>query len=178
MKNSNSHLHSHLSIAPSLISRTCQHLFEHNLLTFYSSIMSLPNAQNFVSTLCLFPLPHQLGAPYFDGKDVTDFLIKWEDLTLDWSDNQRIKKIPLYSDKLIGRCLKTQPTYTVADWDEFKDVLLEEFKDDDEQQKRNTEAYLQCLVQHMRKEKNPTAGRYRAFISNSQNELLSWLTEP
>ena len=69
--------------------------------------MSLPNAQTFGLTLCLFPLPQQVGAPYFDGKDVTDFLIKWEDLTLDWSDDQRIKKIPLHSDKLIGRCLKT-----------------------------------------------------------------------
>ena len=69
--------------------------------------MSLRNAQNFGSTLCLFPLPDQVGAPYFDGKDVTDFLIKWEDLTLDWSDDRRIKKIPLYSDQLIGRYLKT-----------------------------------------------------------------------
>ena len=92
--------------------------------------MSLPNAQNIRSTLCLFPLPHQVGAPYFDGKDVTDFLIKWEDLTLDWSDDQRIKKIPLYSDKLIGRYLKTWPSYTGADCDQFKDALLKEFKDD------------------------------------------------
>ena len=58
-----------------------------------------------------------------------------------------------------------------------RSALLEEFKDDGEEQKRNPEAYLQCLVQDMRKEKNPTAGRYRAFISNSQNELISWLTE-
>ena len=41
---------------------------------------------------------------------------------------------------------------------------MEEFKDDDKEQKRNTEAYLQCLVQEMRKQKNPTAGRHRAFI--------------
>ena len=26
--------------------------------------MPLPNAQNFGSTLCLFPLPYQVGAPY------------------------------------------------------------------------------------------------------------------
>ena len=41
---------------------------------------------------------------------------------------------------------------------------MEELKDDDEEQKRNTEAYLQCLVPDMRKEKNPTADRYWAFI--------------
>ena len=138
--------------------------FENNLLTFYSSIMSLPNVQNFGSTLCLFPLPQQVGAPYFHGKDVTDFLIKWGDFTLDWSDDQRIKKIPLYSDELIGRYLKTWPSYTGRDWDEFKDALLEEFKNDDEEQKTNTESYLQCLVQDMQKEQNLTAGRFRAFI--------------
>ena len=81
----------------------------------------------------LFPLPYQVGAPYFNGRDVTDFLIKWEDLTLDWSDDQRIKKITLYSDKLIGCYLNTWPSYTGADWDEFKNTLLKEFKDDNEE---------------------------------------------
>ena len=41
---------------------------------------------------------------------------------------------------------------------------MEEFKDDEKEQKRNREAYLQCLVQDIRKEKNPTADRYRVFI--------------
>lgn len=127
------------------------------------NVVPLP-LPNFGSALCLFPLPHQVGAPYFDGKDVTDFIIKWEDLTLDWSDDQRIKKIPLYSDKLIGRYLKTWPTYTGADWDEFKDSLLEEFREDDIEQQRNTETYLQNLVQEMRKETSPSVGKSRAFI--------------
>ena len=91
-------------------------------------------------------------------------MTKWEDLTLDWSPDQRIKKVPLYSEKLIGRYLKTWPTYAGADWEDFKEALLEEFKEDDEEQKRNTEAYLQCLVQELRKEKNPSAGKCRAFI--------------
>ena len=52
---------------------------------------------------------------------------------------------------------------------------MEEFKDDEEEQKRNTEAYLQCLVQDMRKEKNPTAARYRASIfefAEQANQLV------
>jgi len=43
------------------------------------------------STLSLFPLPHQLGAPYFDGINVIEFLASWKDLTMDWTDGQRIK---------------------------------------------------------------------------------------
>ena len=85
-------------------------------------------------------------------------------MTLDWSPDQRIKKVPLYSQKLIGRYLKTGPTYAGADWVDFKDALLEEFKEDDEEQKRNIEAYLHCLVQELRKDKNPSAGKCRAFI--------------
>ena len=65
---------------------------------------------------------------------------------------------------LIGRYLKTWSTYAGADWENFKEGLLEEFKEDDEEQKSNTEAYLQCLVQELRKEKNPSASKCRAFI--------------
>ena len=71
-----------------------------------------------------------------------DFVTKWEDLKLDWSPGQCIKKVPRYSEKLIGRHLKTWLTYAGADWQDFKAALLEEFKEDDEEQKRNTEAYL------------------------------------
>jgi len=52
--------------------------------------------------LTLFPLPHQMEAPFFDGKDVSDFILQWEDLTMDWLDGPKIKKIPLYCEKIIG----------------------------------------------------------------------------
>jgi len=43
------------------------------------------------SALCLFSLPHQLGAPYFDRININEFLTCWENLTMDWTDGQRIK---------------------------------------------------------------------------------------
>jgi len=36
-----------------------------------------------ISVLTLFPLLHQMGAPFFDGKDVSDFILQWEDLIID-----------------------------------------------------------------------------------------------
>ena len=105
-----------------------------------------------------------MSTPFLEGKDVMDFVTKWEDLTLDWLLDQCIKKVPLYSEKVIGRYLKTWPTYTGADWEDFEEALLEEFKEDDEEQKSNTEEYLQCLGQELRKEKNSSAGKCRAFI--------------
>ena len=38
------------------------------------------------STISLFPLPAQLGAPYFDSYNITDFIASLEELTLDWTD--------------------------------------------------------------------------------------------
>jgi len=35
------------------------------------------------SALSLFPQPYQLGVPYFDGINVSEFLALWEDLTSD-----------------------------------------------------------------------------------------------
>ena len=89
------------------------------------------NQANISSAISFFPLPHQMGAPYFDGKDVTDFIAHWEDLTIDWTDNQRIKKVPLYCEKLIGKYLKIFETYLTGNsWDDFGTVLVTEFKED------------------------------------------------
>ena len=42
--------------------------------------------------------------------------------------------------------------YVAADLEDFKEAPLEGFKKDNEEPKRNNEAYLQCLVQELRKE--------------------------
>ena len=96
-----------------------------------------------------------------------------ENLTLDWSDDQRIKKIPLYSKKLMGRYLKSWPSYTRADWDTFKEGLLNEFKEDDAEQQRNIKTYLNGLVYEMRKEQSPLAGQSQAFFKKNAFGVLS-----
>jgi len=106
-----------------------------------------------------------MGASYFNGKDVTDFIAHWEDLTIDWTDSQRIKKVPLYCERLICKYLKTFETYvTGTSWNEFQAALITEFKEDDMEQKKNMETYLQSLVQSMQMTKAPSVARYRAFI--------------
>ena len=51
---------------------------------------------NLSSMITLFPLPYQQGAPYFDGRDVTRFLNRWEGLTFEWNDEKKIKKMVAY----------------------------------------------------------------------------------
>jgi len=119
-----------------------------------------------ISALTLFPLPHQMGAPFFDGKDVSDFILQWQDLTMDWLDGSRIKKVPLYCEKIIGKYVKTLGTYICDNnWEGFVVELKSEFKDDDSEQQRNTEAFLQNMVQQMRQQQQDSlVSEYRSFI--------------
>ena len=32
---------------------------------------------------------------FVNGIDVSDFVVEWEDLTMDWTDGQGIQKVPL-----------------------------------------------------------------------------------
>ena len=50
------------------------------------------------SFVAFFALPSQMGALYFDGTDITDFINQWgrEYLTMDWTDLQKIRKVPGY----------------------------------------------------------------------------------
>jgi len=117
------------------------------------------------SALSLFPLPHQLGAPYFDGINVTEFLARWEHLTMDWTDGQRIKKMPLYCKTTLGLYIKELDIYREGEsWDDFTILLKSEFREDDSGQMRNTETYLQSIVQKMKKENDPSIAAYRTFI--------------
>jgi len=117
------------------------------------------------SALSLFPLPHQLGPPYFDRINVTEFLARWEDLTMDGTDGQRIKKMPLFCETTLGLYIKELDIYRDGEsWDDFTIVLKLEFREDDSEQMRNTETYLQSLVQKMRKENDPSIAVYRTFI--------------
>jgi len=121
--------------------------------------------QQLMLALTLFPLPHQMGAPYFDGTVITDFVVQWEYLTMDWKDGLRIKKIPLYCEKMVARYVKTLETYIKVDnWECFVKELKEKYKEDDMEQKRNTDADLQAMVQKVEIEKEPTILAYRSFI--------------
>ena len=127
-------------------------------------------AAAFIGTQCLFPFPGQDRAPYFDGKNITRFLKTWDDLTLNWPDDMKVRKIPLYCETLIGDYIKTLPTFKSIEererggsWMSFKREVLEEFRDDDEEQQKYTEGYLRRAVARMEKRGGGLA-EYRAFI--------------
>ena len=133
------------------------------------------NTSSLSSMITLFPLPYQQGAPYFDGKDVTKFLNRWETLTFEWNDEKKIKKMIAYCDEVTGRYIQTLPSYEQNDWAEFRKELLAEYKEEDGEQRRNTETYLQELAQYMRKDPNPSTPKCRTYIfefTERSNKLL------
>src|SRR5258705_9945298 len=115
----------------------------------------------FIGTQCLFPFPGQNGAPFFDRKNITQFLTTWEDLTLNWPEGIKIRKIPPYCKSTMGKYIRMLPSFEGGNWVNFKVEVLEEFKDDDEEQQKYTVAYLRKYVQQIRKSKDAD---YRAFI--------------
>src|SRR5258705_11495409 len=115
----------------------------------------------FIGTQCLFPFPGQNGAPFFDGKNITQFLTTWEDLMLNWPEGIKIRKIPPYWKSTMGKYIRMLPSFERGNWANFKVEVLEEFKDDDEEQQKYIVAYLRKYVQQIRKSKDAD---YRAFI--------------
>jgi len=83
-----------------------------------------------------------------------------------WLDGPYIKKVPLYCEKIIGKYVKTLRIYIRSNnWEVFVAELKSEFKDDDSEQQRNTEAFLQNMVQQMRQQQqDPSVSEYRSFI--------------
>ena len=114
-----------------------------------------------MGTQCQFRFPGHNGAPFFEKKNITQFLTTWEDLTLDWPEGIKIRKIPLYCKSIMGKYIRTLLSFERGNWASFKVKVSEEFKDDDEKQQKYTVAYLRKYVQQTWKSKDAD---YRAFI--------------
>ena len=101
-------------------------------------------------------LPNQEGPPYFDGRNITRFLKKWDDLMLNWPDDLKVRKVPLNCENLMGDYIKSLPTFKAIEegggsWLLFKNEMLGEFQDDDEEQQKYTEGYLRKAAIKMEK---------------------------
>ena len=112
----------------------------------------------------VFPHPGQTGAPHFSGKNVTAFVEDWERLTIDMSEGFRIQRLPLYCSSRISKYLgRISGVTNGVQWQAVKEILLEEFKYDDEEQKKNTEPYLRKLVIAISKKADVSPAEYRSF---------------
>lgn len=91
------------------------------------------------------PGPKTVGAPHFDGTNVTDFLEEWEIFCQDHglSQSMQVQRMPPYCDLFIGDYIKTLEEYIGRDWKELCKTLRKQYLSQDSRQKYYSRAYLE-----------------------------------
>ena len=80
------------------------------------------------------PLPGTPGTPYFEGKNITEFLERYEDICNNYQVTKAVSLLPRYCEASIGRIVKTLPEF-ISEKDKsmgqdialLRKVLLREF---------------------------------------------------
>ena len=90
------------------------------------------------------PYPGTPGTPFFDGRNVTDFLDRFSDLCEDYklSADEKMKRLPRYCDMRIGRTIETMKEWNLRDWTKFRQCLREEYESADQTQTYQSRAFL------------------------------------
>ena len=127
-----------------------------------SSLLPMPT-QNVILDFSQFiaaqiPLPGQLGAPYFNRKEVTKFVSSWERLSERYkiADKKMVNELVDYCEMNSGEYMATiideakRDMQGVANfreswWPKVRTGLLKNFKSDDSEQQRNKVTFLRSL---------------------------------
>ncbi len=84
---------------------------------------------------------------YFEEKNMTDFLERYEDFCDDYELNQidRFRKLSKYCDKIINDSIKTMIEYIDFNWQELKKMMKKKYEKDDTDQQLNSWIFLKIF---------------------------------
>lgn len=93
------------------------------------------------------PQPGTVGAPWFTGINVTDFLSEFDSICDDAHllETARVARVHRYCQPDIGRYLKGMPEWEDNQWEELKVVMKKEWEGTDDFQRTRTLAFLEAL---------------------------------
>jgi hypothetical protein len=93
------------------------------------------------------PQPGTVGAPWFTGTNVSDFLSEFDSMCDDahLTDAARITRVHRYCYPEISRYLKGIPEWEDGDWDTLKTVMRKEWEGTDDFQHTRTLTFLEVL---------------------------------
>jgi hypothetical protein len=93
------------------------------------------------------PSPGTVSAPKFDGTNATRFFDRFEVLAADHGLQQEafVDRMLLYCTAEVDRVISTFPEAFDRDWKEFRRVVQEEYKSQDEKELASTREYLNRL---------------------------------
>jgi hypothetical protein len=82
------------------------------------------------------PFPGTPGVRYFNGKQATDFLPRYEFMFREFDETERsvVKKFPLYCSGQIGATVDCLARYEAGCWKDIKAEVMEEFRAQDPEQ--------------------------------------------
>ena len=103
----------------------------------------------FVMTM---PQPGTPGTPFFQGKNVSEFLSRYEDMCEDYhvGNNERIRRLPRYCDMLIGQTIESLPDFVERRWTQLSKVMKKEYKAGDSIQQVNSRPFLESYKDKVR----------------------------
>lgn len=108
--------------------------------------------------------PNQ-GLPYFDGKNVSEFLRAFEELCEDHGVkiNTRVTRVVRYCSSQINTHLRMSAEYEEADWEKMKKMMIKEWEQTDDEQRMKTLAFLDELANSPRSEQGDIKAYCRQF---------------
>lgn len=110
----------------------------------------------------VMPAPRTVGAPYFNGNNVTEFLETMEYLFEDAvivDGRQRVMRMARYCEDSIAGYIKGLDYYRDGEWEKMKGVLRSQFKRHDDVQIRQTTNFL-IQLRDRKQDKNDDLGSY------------------
>jgi len=101
-----------------------------------------------------FPTPGVPGAPYFNGSDVTKFLIRFQQLGKSHGvkDDELVDMITEYCEPSLQDTIRAQKGYTTKSWEQLSAQLKEEFYEYDTHQQMYSRNFLEAYKTQTRSE--------------------------
>jgi hypothetical protein len=134
------------------------------------------------------PQPGTVGAPWFTGTNVSDFLSEFDSICDDahLTETARASRVHRYCFPEISRYLKGIPEWEEGDWGALKLVLQREWEGSDEFQHTRTLAFLEVLknqnrehlptkdVRHYCRQFKQSATHLRKVEQISEYQAATW----
>ena len=117
------------------------------------------------------PGPGTMGAPYFDGQNITDFLNRYEDLCYDFrlSEAEKVRRLPRYCEIIIAQSIEIIEHWIKRDWTRLRKTLLEEYKQNDIAQEMHSRRFLEAYKNKHRDPSDDIRQYCRRFRAVSDN---------
>src|SRR5215212_2101977 len=117
-----------------------------------SSSTNVSGEQRIVVRQAPPPMPGTPGAPFFDGRDITEFLERFEDMCSEYyiDKESQVVRLPKYCETSIGRYVRTMQAYQSKDWEELKAALAKDYRHTDSLRQLYTRQCLEALKKERR----------------------------